>query len=574
MIMIVTAVLLAAACAGIVLMDEESYAADAENYTITYDCDGGVLYQTGAAGAAVTLYKNEATNAILGLDENSIYKLAGWQTVGDNPSVYRFNSDGVATIVLSSDITLVPFLEIKENVEVANFVLDGKTYVLQITGEKVTLTEDILDAIAALGDDKEFKGWFDAAGTELKADAGDGNENTFTVTADTTYTAKIIDIYKVSWVVDGITVAEGTSEAPGKPVTDPSRDNYTFKGWFDAAGVQYTVDDASTTADEGYVFIQDTVFTASFEADLITVTFVAGDETVGTVEVRYGNTVMNPALPEGYVAWAVDAEGTASFDFDQPIVADVTVYAVAAVPSDVFTVTFVVDGEVIATYASNSVTLPDAPSKEGFEFVGWSINNSVIADPVNYEFAADTQFVALFQAIDVTTYTVTIQMADGTTQNIKVAEGEVPELPALAEGKVWALGDEIFNPETAIATDIVLKEVDEYYTVSFAVNGTVYDAYAQEVKYGEKASAPAQFVFPDGYSGWDFNFDTVIISDVTVNAALIPAPAEEPAFYETTTGQAAIVLVVFVIVLFVAAVYMNIGGLREKLFGWKITRKD
>ena len=86
MIMIVTAVLLAAACAGIVLTDEEYSAAEAESYTITYECDGGVLYQTGAAGVAVDLYKDEATAAILGLDADSIYELAGIDPAAKMPN--------------------------------------------------------------------------------------------------------------------------------------------------------------------------------------------------------------------------------------------------------------------------------------------------------------------------------------------------------------------------------------------------------------------------------------------------------------------------------------------------------
>ena len=52
-----------------------------------------------------------------------------------------------------------------------------------------------------------------------------------------------------------------------------------------------------------------------------------------------------------------------------------------------------------------------------------------------------------------------------------------------------------------------------------------------------------------------------------------PAP-EVPAFYETTTGQVAIVIVVFALLFFGYAVYSNMGGIKDKLFGYTISKKE
>ena len=160
---------------------------------------------------------------------------------------------------------------------------------------------------------------------------------------------------------------------------DPVKEHYVFDGWFDAAGAEY---------DEKYVFSADTVFTAQFTPVNLTVTFVADDETVGTSLVPYGETVLAPALPEGYSAW--------DFDFATPITEDVTIEAVASPASEIYTVTFVVDGEVIATYRSDAVTVPSAPAKEGQDFVGWAIGDYVVRDPAGYTFTADTVFTAQF----------------------------------------------------------------------------------------------------------------------------------------------------------------------------------
>ena len=469
-IMIATAVLLAAVFAGIVLTDEEYSAAEAESYTITYECDGGVLYQTGAAGVAVDLYKDEATAAILGLDANSIYELAGWQTTGDNPSVYRFNEEGKASIVLNSDITLVPFLQIKTGVEVAYFVFDGETYTLQITEGKVTLSDELLDAIGALGKDRSFKGWFDAAGNELEAETGEGNENTFAVSKDATYTAKVIDVYTVAWVVDGITVSEGTSEAPAKPASNPSKDNYTFTGWYDADGMKYVTD-----GDAKYVFSKDTTFTAKFEADLVSVTFMVGDAEYDSMEVRYGGTASKVALPEGYAYWAVQTKAPvytedgvtvvtpaeyAEYDFSKAVTSSLTLYAIAAEtpePDESIYATFNIEGTIYGPYkVTDRFSIPQT-DREGYEFLGWTVQGGdgtklTSVQVQNYQYTEDVTFVAVYEVVEP------------------------------------------------------------------------------------------------------------------------PAP-EEPGFFETSTGKTVAVLIAFVVILLIAAVYLNLWDLRTKLFGWKIERK-
>lgn len=594
------AVLMVAAFAGIALVSDDAYAEEPVDVTPVKDT---VIYAVGGAQLPVKANEDRTTVLYGPEDVASFYTPAAdesfkyWKD-NNSETIYQF---GATITVPEGGLVLVPGVV---KITTATFVSEDATLI--IAPGKLAENETKIVKMQTAADGFKFLGWTSSAdkstdSADVKyyiydADSdkfvtNDESKTPYTVEAGVTMTAQFQELYTISWVVDKTIYMGDVSDI--KMPTAPTMANHTFLGWADENGKVVIEPDA--TAEEISKVIEaltgDATFTAKFKADQYTVTLMVGDDIYGTATATYGVDFVIPALPDNnYAYWATkvvkevtgeDGIVTTVEEYveftSKSVTADMTLYAIESdpeVPSDVFTVTFVVDGKTIATYDSNSVTLPDTPVKEGYQFMGWTINNAVIADPVNYEFTADTQFVALFQAIDVTTYTVTIQMASGTTQNIEVAEGAVAELPALAEGKVWALGDEIFNPETAIATDIVLKEVDEYYTVSFAVNGTVYDAYAQEVKYGEKASAPAQFVFPDGYSGWDFNFDTVITSDITVNAALIPAPAEEPAFYETTTGQVAIVIVVFALLFFGYAVYSNMGGIKDKLFGYTISKKE
>ena len=255
---------------------------------------------------------------------------------------------------------------------------------------------------------------------------------------------------------------------------DPVKDNYEFIGWFDAAGVKYTVDDPKTEdVDEGYKFTADTTFTASFEPAQLTVTLITGDKTVTQI-AAYGKVYAMPALDDGYAYWATKVvkevtgeDGTVTtveeyvkFDFSKALTEDVILYAIAEeeVPDESIYATFNIEGTIYGPYkVSDRFSIPQT-DREGYNFLGW-----------------------------------TVQGGDGTL---------------------------------------------------------LTSAQVQNYQYTEDVTFIANYV------------------------AVEPPAPEEPAFYETTTGQAAIVLVVFVIVLFVAAVYMNIGGLREKLFGWKITRKD
>ena len=456
MIMTVAAVLLVAAFAGIVVSDDVD-AVDGE-YTITYSVDGSSVIRSTENGAFTPL-DEEALGAVYTVPKG--YELTGWQDATTG-AIYTIGEDNRYT--LTSDITVIPYLTLADGVYEITFVVGEESYKTTtantIEGDEnnIAIPDDVLAAIKAItdGGDK-FEGWLTAGATD-PVSFKDDKIPVSSVTKSVVYTADITAVYDVYWVVDGTIVAHGTSEnvtgseetpsTLNKPI-DPVKEHYAFDAWYDAQGIEFS---------DKYKFVADTTFTASFEADLITVTFVAGEQTVGTVEVRYGNTVNALALPEGYSAWAVDAEGTAAFDFSKAITEEVTIYAVAAPIDETIYATFNIEGTIYGPYkVSDRFSIPQT-DREGYDFLGW-----------------------------------TVQGGDGTL---------------------------------------------------------LTSAQVQNYQYTEDVTFIANYV------------------------AVEPPAPEEPAFYETTTGQAAIVLVVFVIVLFVAAVYMNIGGLREKLFGWKITRKD
>ena len=109
----------------------------------------------------------------------------------------------------------------------------------------------------------------------------------------------------------------------------------------------------------------------SFGADIpntYTVTYVIDGETVGTEQVEEGGTVTLPEAPEkeGYTfaGWT---------GVPDQVTDDVTITGTYTINS--YTVTFVLDGETVGTETveyGSTVTLPEAPEKEGYTFAGWT----------------------------------------------------------------------------------------------------------------------------------------------------------------------------------------------------------
>lgn len=364
---IAAVVILAAAFAGI--LASEGSDAEATPGTVTYIMGDAVLPVDVGEDGTVTILGPDDVKAFYqpAKGEEFVY----WKTTSEPTTIYQF---GATVLVPEEGLELMP--ETKAVTDVT-FVVDGKEYTTTFeSAETLSIPEEAVRA--TVKDGYAFDGWmYDGEVykdlTAIKAIEG--------LAAGAVFTAQFHVSYDVTWIVDGITIATGNTEDLKQPEA-PAKEHYTFDGWFDAAGTEF---------DEDYEYTADTVFTAKFTPVNITVTFVAGEQTVGTSLVPYGSTVLAPALPEGFASW--------DFDFSKPITEAVTIEAVEAPeeePSETFTVQFIVDGQVIATYSSAAVTVPAAPVKDGQQFVGWAIGDSIVRDPAAYEYTADTVFVAQF----------------------------------------------------------------------------------------------------------------------------------------------------------------------------------
>ena len=177
-----------------------------------------------------------------------------------------------------------------------------------------------------------------------------------------------------------------------------------------------------------------------------------------------------------------------------------------------YTVTYVIDGETIATEQveeGGTVTLPEAPEKEGHTFAGWTgVPETITAD------------VTVTGTYTVNTYTVTFVIDGETLSTQSVEYGSAITLPEAPEKEGHTFAGWTGVPETVTADVTITGSYNvNTYTVYYKVNGRV--VYSEEVAYG--SPIPNFTITPESddrytrtFEGWDGEkYDTMPAHDVT-----------------------------------------------------------
>ena len=352
----------------------------------------------------------------------------------------------------------------------------------------------------------------------------------------------------------------------------------------------------------------------------------------GTVTISESTVTVAAKNAKGqyFAGWATVEGGAVVYEAGTPVTAsqNQTLYAVY---EDDVQVNFYVDGTKLGTtigfhsIGAADVSLPGAPSKTGYNFAGWkdAKGNLVYAYQLvdgqdkytfveSYEPAEGIALYAIFEPIQLTITLMVGETEHGTAPALfgePVADLALPpgyaawctreQVPVLDDEGNPVL-DEAGNPtykyeytafdfDTPITADLVLYAVesapDENIYVTFNIEGTLYGPYAVN----DRFSIPQTDREGYNFLGWTIqggdgtrltseqvqNYQyTEDVTFVAIYEVAEPPAPEEPAFYETTTGQVAIIIVVFVLLLFGYAVYSNMGGLKDKLFGYTISKKE
>ena len=317
---------------------------------------------------------------------------------------------------------------------------------------------------------------------------------------------KILNTYTVSFVVDGKTVQTEELEYGVLPVykgdTPVKDENYEFIGW-DKEISEVT---------------KDTIYTAVFKkiTEKYTVSFMIDNNLIQTEELEYGvlpvykgNTPKKDATKEysyEFIGWDKEIS---------EVTCDVVYKALFKEIKNKYTITFVVDGEIVQTEELEYGVLPtykgDTPTKdeEGkiYIFAGW--------DPEIENVTDDKTYTALF-IVEGEKFTISFVVDGKTVQTEELEYGVLPtykgDTPTKdEEGKIYIFAG--WDPEIENVTDdktytAVFIVEGEKFTISFVVEGVT--TQTEELEYGVlpvyKGSTPekdATLSATYEFIGWD-----------------------------------------------------------------------
>ncbi len=375
-------------------------------------------------------------------------------------------------------------------------------------------------------------------------------ENDMTITA--IYKANSITVYFVDAEEEKTyhtaTVAYGGClSVPAQP----TKDGYSFAGWFTYDGADYTVfDDFSTpitvTTDKHYLYARFT----EIVLEKYTVKFTLADGTVVFEQsVEEGYNAIVPSAPaitgKNFENWLNAADNSVVTDFTN-ITSNLTL--IAEYSNKEYTVSFYgFDGEFIKSeqveYQLTAASVAPAMSDVGnMKFTGWDKSIDTLKIERNTDFYAryemDTRTVNfyVYDLLGQPKLHATMQVGVGLT-------ADIPSTPSMVgyEFSYWSLTSTagnlegeapIFNFSTAITedTDFYAKftKTADVYIVTFVVNGRQHGEIQQlAVVNGVDiyVTEPQPYVDGDGnvYTDWKvhgtdelFDFNTSIQSDLTL----------------------------------------------------------
>ena len=411
---------------------------------------------------------------------------------------FKFNGwDGLPETMPANDVTVnALFLQyFKVNISAGeggtvNFEAKEEGY---LDGDEITVT-------ATAADDKfRFVKWSDGV-TEAT--------RTISVNSNIDLVAEFEQyLYTITYKVEGkdyktAKVEKGTA-IPA--VEDPVKEGFKFNGWeglpetmpaeditVNALFLQYFA--VAITAGEGGSVDFEAKEGGYLEGDEITVTATAGEKF-------------------RFVEWSDGVK-----DNPRKITVAGNIDLSAKFEQNVFTITYMVDGEVYDTEdveAGAKIEAKAGPVKEGYEFAGWEgLPETMPAKDVTVN-ATYTKY-----------YTVDITAGNGGNVDFKngqYLDGTEIEFTATAEGKYrfvkWSDGDTNATRKMTVVGDIKLSaEFEQYiFTLTYMLDGEVYKTVDVE--------AGAKIVAEDGpekdgyeFASWEGLPETMPAKDVTVNA--------------------------------------------------------
>jgi uncharacterized repeat protein (TIGR02543 family) len=363
-------------------------------------------------------------------------------------------------------------------------------------------------------DGYEFDGWT-MNGVDLI------NPSEMAITENVIFIAQFTKLHTVTFMYDSEIISTQTIRN-GNYATDVEVENTDYKvfnGW----KVNDTFVDLST-----YKIVGATTFIAdiTYKYD---VTFVVDNEVANSQIVVKNETTTLPSNPEkdGYdfVGWSIDGETCVDVTTIQ-ITETTTFNAIFRKKLDV---KFMVDSEEYSTQSvsyNTTATLPDEPTKNGYEFVGWADSEENIIDIASYQITEDVSFYAVFKVVSYTkTFSTTTPEGYFGTYNYKTYTQTQPiSEPIVAENVYSKIivnvkyldiyeDMELVDHTKSSSRDYTYVDNDDHYTDEDTLTFT-YDADAGKYVMEEKTLISFTSHYPD-------NTNTNLYVSVVLNSATL-----------------------------------------------------
>jgi len=354
---------------------------------------------------------------------------------------------------------------------------------------------------------KIFNGW--------KVNGSIVDVSTYKITSDTTFVADITYRYDVVYKVDDTTYNSQIITAHNYPnlPTNPIKDGYEFEGW-SLNGVD--IINTSTLQ-----ITNNTTYYAVF-TKLYNVSFVYEGTTIATQSVKENGkakaiNVDNTAY-KVFNGWKVNGElvNIANYAITQNTIfeADITYK---------YDVKFMVDDTVYNSQIvvkNGYATLPNNPTKDGYEFDGWTLNGNIVNPEQNIVLQHLT-FVAKFTKLHTVSFSFEGNIID--TQIIRNNNYANQVSVNSTDYKVfngWKVNDKIVNVVNYAITQNTIFEADitYKYDVKFMVDDTVYNSQiVVKNGYATLPVSPNKTAYE--FLGWSLDgVNTINISYYAINS--------------------------------------------------------
>ena len=311
---------------------------------------------------------------------------------------------------------------------------------------------------------------------------------------------------------------------------DPTKDGYTFTGWYSDSALTQAYNFSNTLVKSNvtlYAGWKQVTYTVSFNSN--------GASNVASQTVTWGAAATKPADPAksefAFTGWYSDKALTKAYDFKTPVKSNMTLYA--GWKQVIFTVSFNSQGgSAVANQKvalGSAATRPADPTKKGFTFTGWYTDTSF---KTLYDFGKTVSFNTLLQAgwkQNICTVTFETNGGSSVASQTVVGGGKAtkPATPTKAGYMFvgWYCNRALtvaYDFGTTVQSDLTLyaswKQVA--CTVSFVTNGGSAVA-AQTVAWGGKAARPADptkagYIFTGWYAdkalSSSYDFQTAVKS--------------------------------------------------------------